>query len=76
MKVARFPAYRDLSGFDFTQSEMNEALIQALHRCEFFEEAQNVVLVGGPGTCKTHLATAIAVQAILWHFQQTARNNP
>lgn len=27
MKIARFPAYRDLSGFDFAQSAVNEALV-------------------------------------------------
>jgi DNA replication protein DnaC len=67
MKVARFPAYRDLAGFDFAQSSVDEALIHSLHRCEFLEDAQNVVFVGGPGTGKTHLATAIAVQAIQHH---------
>jgi len=67
MKVARFPAYRDLSGFDFTQSTADEALVRSLHRCEFLEDAQNIVFVGGPGTGKTHLATAIAVQAIQHH---------
>jgi len=67
MKTARFPAYRDLTGFDFTQSTVDEALVRSLHRCEFLEDAQNIVFVGGPGTGKTHLATTIAVQAIQHH---------
>ena len=67
MKVARFPAYRDLTGFDFTQSMVDEALVRSLHRCEFMEDTQNIVFVGGPGTGKTHLATAIGVQAIQHH---------
>ena len=46
MKVARFPAYRDLAGFNFSHSEVNEALVRQLHRCEFLEQAHNVVLVG------------------------------
>jgi len=67
MSVARFPAYRDLAGFAFSDSQVDEALVRALHRCEFIDDAQNVVFVGGPGTGKTHLATAIAVQAIQHH---------
>lgn len=67
MKAARFPAYRDLAGFDFTQSAVDEVLVKSLHRCEFLDDAQNAVFVGGPGTGKTHLATAIAVQAIQHH---------
>ena len=67
MNVAKFPAYRDLSGFDFAESQVDEALVRSLHRCEFIEDAQNVVFVGGPGTGKTHLATAIGVQAIQHH---------
>jgi len=67
MSAARFPAYRDLTSFEFTESQVDEALVRALHRCEFIDDAQNVVLVGGPGTGKTHLATAIAVQAIQHH---------
>jgi DNA replication protein DnaC len=70
MKAAKFPAYRDLTGFDFTESQVNEALVRALHRCEFLEAAQNVVLIGGPGTGKTHLATAIGVQAIRPHHRR------
>ena len=67
MKSARFPAYKDLSGFDFAASEINEATVRTLHRCEFLDGAQNVVLVGGPGTGKTHVATALGIQAIEHH---------
>lgn len=67
LKAARFPSYRDLNGFDFTSSEINEALVRQLHRCEFLEDAHNIVLVGGPGTGKTHIATALGIQAIEQH---------
>lgn len=63
MKIARFPAYKDLSGFDFAASEVNEALIRQLYRCEFLDAAQNVVLIGGPGTGKSHLATALGIHS-------------
>ena len=56
LKAARFPTYRDLAGFDFASSEVNEALVRQLHRCEFLEDTHNVVLVGGPGTGKTAVA--------------------
>ena len=67
MKAARFPAYKDLSGFTFADSEINEAMVRQLHRCEFLEDAHNVVLIGGPGTGKTHVATALGVQAVEHH---------
>ena len=67
LKAARFPAYRDLAGFDFASSEINEPLVRQLHRCDFIDPADNVVLVGGPGTGKSHVATAIGVQAIEHH---------
>lgn len=70
LKTARFPAYRDLNGFDFTSSEINEALVQQLHRCDFLDDANNIVLVGGPGTGKTHIATALGVQAIVHHHKR------
>src|SRR6218665_3572143 len=67
MKAARFPAYKDLSGFNFAASEISEATVRQLHRCEFMDGAQNIVLVGGPGTGKTHVATALGIQAIEHH---------
>jgi DNA replication protein DnaC len=67
MKIAKFPAHRDLAGFEFKESTVSEGQIKALHRCEFLDDTENIVLVGGPGTGKTHIATAIGVQAIIHH---------
>jgi DNA replication protein DnaC len=67
LKSARFPAFRDFAGFKFEDSAVDVALVKALHGCDFVDEAQNVVFIGGPGTGKTHLATAIGVQAIMHH---------
>jgi len=67
IKAARFPAYKDLAGFDFAASEINEALVRQLHQGDFMENADNVVLIGGPGTGKSHIATALGVQAVEHH---------
>ena len=67
IKAARFPAYKDLAGFDFASSEVNEAMVRQLHRAEFIDGADNVVLIGGPGAGKTHVATALGIQAVEHH---------
>lgn len=67
LKAARFPTYKDLTGFDFASSQLNEALVRQLHAGAFMEQADNIVLVGGPGTGKTHVATALGVQAVEHH---------
>ena len=45
LKIARFPVYRDLAGFDFTSSEVNEALVRQLHRCDFIDIAEGAQIV-------------------------------
>jgi DNA replication protein DnaC len=61
---AKFPVHRDLLGFDFSQSKVDRQLVMQLANLEFTAAAQNIVLVGGTGTGKTHLATAIGMAGI------------
>jgi len=67
MHVARFPIHRDLAGFDFDQSKVDRRQIDQFATLEFTGQAENLVLIGGTGTGKTHLATALGVQAIARH---------
>jgi len=66
-KVARFPVHRDLAGFDFEASVVDKALIGKLADLSFTQDAQNAVLIGGPGTGKTHLATALGISGLTHH---------
>jgi DNA replication protein DnaC len=64
MHAAKFPVHRDLAGFDFAVSPVDQHLVKQLATLAFTDTAQNAVLIGGPGTGKSHLATAIAVSGI------------
>jgi DNA replication protein DnaC len=67
MKAARFPVHRDLAGFDFEVSQVDKSLVQKLADLSFTDDAQNVVLIGGPGTGKSHLATALGMSGLTQH---------
>jgi DNA replication protein DnaC len=66
-KAARFPVHRDLAGFNFEASQVDRVLVHKLADLSFTQDAQNVVLIGGPGTGKTHLATALGISALTHH---------
>lgn len=66
-KAARLPVHRDLAGFNFEASQVDRALVHKLADLSFTQDAQNVVLIGGPGTGKTHLATALGISGLTQH---------
>ena len=66
-KAARFPVHRDLAGFNFEASQVDRTLVHKLADLSFTQDAQNVVLIGGPGTGKTHLATALGISGLTHH---------
>jgi DNA replication protein DnaC len=70
MSTARFPVHRDLAGFEFDSSPVDRRLIEQLSGMEFTEKAHNAVFVGGPGTGKTHLATALGVSGVTGHSKR------
>jgi DNA replication protein DnaC len=61
---ARFPVKRTLDEFDFhVIPSLNPAKVMELARCEFIQRHENIAMIGGIGTGKTHLALALALTA-------------
>ena len=78
IRQAMFPVPKTLDSFDFTmQPSVNEASVRELMRGEFVQRKENVLLLGNPGTGKSHLATvpghAVCVQGLKVSFFQCYR---
>ena len=66
IKAARFPARKTLEEFDFTfQRSVKKTVVEHLGQLDFLHAKENVILLGPPGTGKTHLAIAISISACL-----------
>ena len=64
LKAARFPTLKSLENFDFpAQPSINKVLFLELMRCEYLDRRESVILLGNPGTGKTHLAVTLAAEA-------------
>jgi DNA replication protein DnaC len=65
LMMARLTAIKTLAGFDFSfQPSLDRNRILALAELKFIDRAEVVHLLGPPGTGKSHLATALAVEAV------------
>jgi DNA replication protein DnaC len=66
IKAARFPQRKTLEEFDFSfQRSVKKQVVEHLGQLDFLHAKENVVLLGPPGTGKTHLAIAVGIRACL-----------
>lgn len=64
VKVANFPYLKTLDDYDFSfQPTLNKEKIMEFKNLRFLENKENIIFVGSPGVGKTHLATAIGIEA-------------
>jgi DNA replication protein DnaC len=64
MSLAKFPVDKAIDCFNFAESPVNEMQIRHLHEGCFISDHTNIIMIGGTGSGKTHLAIAIARQSI------------
>ena len=66
IKTARFPARKTLEEFDFAfQTSLKRDTVLHLGQLDFLAGKENIVLLGPPGTGKTHLSIALGIRACL-----------
>ena len=66
IRAARFPAHKTLEEFDFTfQRSVKKQVIEHLGQLDFLHAKENVILLGPPGTGKTHISIALGIRACL-----------
>ena len=64
IKAAKFPSLKTLDEFDMSRLEnVSESTVRHLASCDFIKQRQNIVMIGNPGSGKTHLSIALDMNA-------------
>jgi DNA replication protein DnaC len=64
VKVANFPYEKEIKDFDFTyQPSINKQQVEDFTKLRFLEKNENILFLGTSGVGKTHLATAVGIEA-------------
>lgn len=64
LKEAKIPVIKEFASFDFAAiPQLNPQIIQQLAQGEYIDKAEPIILIGNPGLGKTHIATALAIEA-------------
>ena len=64
LREAKFPLLKPLEGFNFdAAADLDARLIKDLSNCDYVQKSRNVIFMGKSGTGKTHLATALGMEA-------------
>jgi DNA replication protein DnaC len=66
MRIAKLPLAKEIEEFNFKGTPINAQLVRDLCGGTFLEHQRNVVLIGGTGSGKTHLAIGLPVAASGW----------
>lgn len=66
IKSAGFPYLKTIDELDLSRFEhMDNSFVHELASCNFISKRQNIVMIGNPGTGKTHLSIALGIKACM-----------
>jgi DNA replication protein DnaC len=69
LTLARLPQVKSLEHFDWSNTPIQQEKFSSLTNCQFIEQKQNLLLIGGSGTGKSHIALALAHKALTDSFK-------
>jgi len=64
LKLSTLPQVKDIDNFDAKGTPLDKNLLTELVECRYIQEAENILLIGGSGTGKSHLALSLAYVAL------------